>query len=305
MIVNPVLRGFHPDPCICRAEGKYYLITSTFEWLPGVSLYESEDLVHWKARGGLLEGLNLRGIPDSAGVWAPALSYDNGLFYLVYTISRQIDGSFKDVENYVVTARRIEGPWSEPVFINASGFDPSMFHENGRHYVLNPQWDSRLLPGHRKFNGLLLQEFDMEKGMIGEAKVVFSGSSTGGTEGPHLMKKDGFYYIIAAEGGTGRHHSICVARSEKLWGPYEISPYHPLITSWEKDTILKKSGHGNFVETPDGEWYMTHLCARYLDRKDVCVLERDSPAEAGMDRWMAQNGSGELCTSCGGGSACE
>lgn len=276
MIVNPVLRGFHPDPCICRAEGKYYLITSTFEWLPGVSLYESEDLVHWKARGGLLEGLNLRGIPDSAGVWAPALSYDNGLFYLVYTISRQIDGSFKDVENYVVTARRIEGPWSEPVFINASGFDPSMFHENGRHYVLNPQWDSRLLPGHRKFNGLLLQEFDMEKGMIGEAKVVFSGSSTGGTEGPHLMKKDGFYYIIAAEGGTGRHHSICVARSEKLWGPYEISPYHPLITSWEKDTILKKSGHGNFVETPDGEWYMTHLCARYLDRKDVCVLGRET-----------------------------
>lgn len=276
LIQNPVLTGFHPDPCICRAEGTYYMITSTFEWLPAVSLYESRDLVHWSCAGGLLDQLELRGIPDSAGVWAPALSYDNGRFYLIYTISRQIDGYFKDVENYVVTAEDIHGPWSEPVFLNASGFDPSMFHENGRHYVLNPQWDPRPLPGHKKFNGLLLQEFDFEKGMTGPARVIFEGSPTGGTEGPHLMKKDGFYYIIAAEGGTGRHHSICVARSRDLWGPYEVSPYHPLITSWEQDTPLKKSGHGNFVETEQGEWYMTHLCARYLKNQDVCVLGRET-----------------------------
>lgn len=275
-IVNPILKGFHPDPCICRAQGKYYLITSTFEWLPGVSLYESEDLVNWKSKGGLLKDLDLAGIPDSAGIWAPALSYDNGTFYLIYTISRQIDGYFKDVENYVTTAPDIDGPWSKPVFINASGFDPSMLHENGRHYVLNPQWDSRPLQGHKKFNGLVLQEFDFEKGMTGEYKVVFSGSGKGGTEGPHLMKKDGFYYIIAAEGGTGRHHSICVARSENLWGPYEVSPYHPLITAWEKDTILKKSGHGNFVETENGDWYMVHLCARYLEQKEECVLGRET-----------------------------
>lgn len=275
-IKNPILKGFHPDPCICKAEGKYYLITSTFEWLPGISLYESEDLVNWKSRGGILKNLNLSGIPNSAGIWAPALSYDNGVFYLIYTISRQIDGYFKDVENYVTTARNIEGPWSTPVFLNASGFDPSMLHENGRHYVLNPQWDPRPLEDHKKFNGLILQEFDFEKGMIGEAKVVFEGSGKGGTEGPHLMKKDGYYYIIAAEGGTGRHHSICVARAENLWGPYEISPYHPLITAWEKDTILKKSGHGNFVETKDGGWYLVHLCARYLDSKDVCVLGRET-----------------------------
>lgn len=291
-ILNPVLRGFHPDPCLCKAQGKYYLITSTFEWLPGVSLYESEDMVNWTCRGGILKDLDLKGIPDSAGIWAPALSYEDGMFYLVYTISRQIDGYFKDVENYVVTAPSIDGPWSRPVFINASGFDPSMFHENGRHYVLNPQWDPRPLTGHKKFNGLILQEFDMEKGMVGPSKVVFSGSGTGGTEGPHLMKKDGYYYIIAAEGGTGRHHSICVARSENLWGPYQISPYHPLITSWEKDTVLKKSGHGNFVEMEDGEWYMTHLCARYLDHKEVCVLGRETALQKleWIDGWprMAQ-----------------
>lgn len=275
-IKNPILRGFHPDPCICKAENKYYLITSTFEWLPGVALYESEDLVNWKSKGGILNSLNLEGIPDSAGIWAPALSYDNGRFYLIYTVSKQIDGYFKDVENYVITAENIEGPWSKPVFVNASGFDPSMYHENGKHYVINPQWDPRPLEGHQKFNGLILQEFDLEKGMTGPAKVVYRGSGWGTAEGPHLMKKGDYYYIFSAEGGTGRHHAICVARSKNIWGPYEVSPYTPMITAWEQDTILKKSGHGNLVETPQGEWYLVHLCGRYLDAKNVCILGRET-----------------------------
>lgn len=107
MIINPVLRGFHPDPCICRAEGKYYMITSTFEWLPGISLYESEDLTNWTPKGGILREPELYGIPDSAGIWAPSLSYDNETFYLIYTVSKQIDGYFKDVENYVIITGEI------------------------------------------------------------------------------------------------------------------------------------------------------------------------------------------------------
>lgn len=275
-VKNPILRGFHPDPCICKAKNKYYLITSTFEWLPGVSLYESEDLVNWKSKGGILQSLNLEGIPDSAGIWAPALSYDNGRFYLIYTVCKQIDGYFKDVENYVITAEHIDGPWSAPLFVNASGFDPSMYHENGKHYVVNPQWDPRPLEGHQKFNGLILQEFDFEKGMVGEAKVIYHGSGWGSAEGPHLMKKDEYYYILAAEGGTGRHHSVCVARAKNIWGPYEVSPYTPMITAWEQDTRLKKSGHGNLVETDSGEWYLVHLCGRYLDKQNVCVLGRET-----------------------------
>lgn len=275
-ITNPILTGFHPDPCIVSAKGKYYLITSTFEWYPMIALYESEDLVTWKPKGGILHDIDLRGIPDSAGIWAPSLTWDGERFYLMYTVSKQIDGYFKDVENYVVTAEAIDGPWSEPVFVNVSGFDPAMFHEDGRHYVINPMWDPRPLPGHKKFNGLVLQEFDFEKGMTGEAEVVFPGSPRGGSEGPHIMKKDHWYYILTAVGGTGRHHSITVARSENLWGPYEISPYDPLITAWEKDTRLKKSGHGNFVEAPNGRWYMVHLCARYLEKKDVCPLGRET-----------------------------
>ncbi len=281
---NPILTGFHPDPCICRAKGRYYLITSTFEWYPGIALYESEDLIHWQSKGGILHDLNLRGIPDSAGVWAPALTYDGNRFCLMYTIAKQIDGCFKDVENYVITAEEIEGPWSEPVFVNASGFDPAMYHEDGRHYVVNPMWDPRPLDGHRKFNGLILQEFDFRKGMIGPSKVIFPGSPRGGCEGPHLLKKDGWYYLLTAVGGTGRHHSITVARSRDLWGPYEVSPYDPLITAWEKETKLKKSGHGNFVEAPDGRWYLVHLCGRYLERADVCPLGRETALQE--IRWI-------------------
>lgn len=269
-IQNPVLRGFHPDPCLCSARGKHYLVTSTFQWLPGVSVYESEDLVHWKSLGGLLPSLDLRGIPDSAGVWAPDLTFDGERFWLVYTVSKQIDGIFKDVENYVVTAERIEGPWSEPVFINASGFDPGMFHENGRHYVLNPQWDPRPLPGHRKFNGLVLQEFSLEHGLMGEARVVLTNDDAvnGLREGPHIMKHDGWYYIACAEGGTGRRHRIRMARSRELWGPYEVQPGEPLVCAWCADTPLRKAGHGNFTQASDGTWCVCYLCSRYLPTAD-------------------------------------
>ena len=270
-VQNPILRGFHPDPCFAAAHGKYYLATSTFQWLPGVSLYESDDLVTWRSVGGALESLDLRGIPDSAGVWAPDLTFDEetGLFWLVYTVAKQIDGIFKDVENYVVTAPSIEGPWSAPVFINASGFDPGIYHEGGRHYVLNPQWDPRPLPGHHKFNGLVLQEFSLERGLIGEARVVLGNEDAVNwlREGPHIMAHDGWYYIACAEGGTGRRHRIRMARSQELWGPYEVCP-EPLVCAWCADTPIRKAGHGNFVQDAEGNWYVCHLCARYLPAGD-------------------------------------
>lgn len=268
---NPILRGFHPDPCLCRAHGRYYLATSTFQWLPGVSLHVSDDLVHWECVGGALMGLDLRGVPDSAGVWAPDLTFDeaSGRFWLTYTVCRQIDGIFKDVSNYVVTAEKIEGPWSEPVFVNASGFDPGFYHEGGRHYVLNPQWDPRPLPGHHRFNGLILQEFSLEEGLLGEARQVLGNDDAVNwlREGPHIMRHDGWYYIACAEGGTGRRHRIRMARSRELWGPYEVCP-EPLVCAWCADTPLRKAGHGNFVEGPDSSWYVCHLTSRYLPRRD-------------------------------------
>lgn len=278
-IINPILKGFNPDPCICKARGKYYIATSTFEWLPGVQIYESDDLANWKYVNSPLkdlEFLDLKGTPDSGGVWAPALSFYKGKFYLIYTICNEISGIFKDLKNFVITAEDINGPWSKPMYINASGFDPSMYHENDKHYIINVQWDYRTSEGYRKFNGLILQEFDFIKGIIGESKLIFDDKSTGCSEGPHIMKKDGFYYLIIAQNGTGRHHSIIVARSENLFGPYEKSPYSPLITAWEQDTELKKSGHGNFVQYDDGSWYMVHLCSRYLKNIERSVLGRET-----------------------------
>lgn len=270
-VANPVLRGFHPDPCLCQAHGKYYLATSTFQWVPAVSIYESDDLIEWKPLGGALPNLDLRGVPDSAGVWAPDLSYDEAsdLFWLTYTIAYQIDGIFKDVRNYVVTAHDPRGPWSEPVFVNASGFDPGFFHENGRHYVINPQWDPRPVDGHHKFNGLVMQEFSLEAGLIGEARVVLGNSDAVNwlREGPHVLKHDDWYYIACAEGGTGRRHRIRMARSHELWGPYEMCP-EPLVCAWMSDSPLRRSGHGNFAQAPDGSWYVAFLCSRYLPERD-------------------------------------
>lgn len=277
-IQNPILRGWHPDPCFCAARGKYYLATSTFQWLPGVSLYESDDLMNWKSLGGALSGLDLRGIPNSAGVWAPDLTYDeeSGLFWLVYTIAKHIDGIFKDVQNFVVTASDIEGPWSEPRFINASGFDPGIFHEGGRHYVLNPQWDPRPLPTHHRFNGLVMQEFSLEHGLVGPARKVLGneGAVNWLREGPHILKHDGWYYIACAEGGTGRRHRIRMARSRELWGPYEVAP-EPLVCSWLAQTPLRKAGHGNFVQAGDGSWYVCHLTSRYIPAADDTSLQFD------------------------------
>lgn len=270
-IANPVLRGFHPDPCLCQAHGKYYLATSTFQWVPAVSLYESDDLITWHSIGGALPDLDLRGVRDSAGVWAPDLSYDetNNLFWLTYTIAYQIDGVFKDVCNYVVTARDPHGPWSKPVFVNASGFDPGFFHENGRHYVINPQWDPRPIGGHHKFNGLVMQEFSLEDGLIGEAQVVLDNGDAVNwlREGPHVLKHDQWYYIACAEGGTGRRHRIRMARSHELWGPYEMCP-EPLVCAWLSDSPLRRTGHGNFAQAPDGSWYVSFLCSRYLPQRD-------------------------------------
>lgn len=284
LLQNPILRGFNPDPCFASAHGKYYLATSTFQWLPGVTLYESDDLAHWRCVGGALHDLDLRGIPESAGVWAPDLTFDeeSGLFWLVYTVCRQIDGIFKDVSNYVVTAPSIEGPWSEPVFINAGGFDPGVFHEGGRHYVLNPQWDPRPLPGHHKFNGLVLQEFSLDQGLVGEPRVVLGNADAVNwlREGPHIMKRDGWYYIACAEGGTGRRHRIRMARSRELWGPYEVCS-EPLVCAWCEQTPIRRAGHGNFVQAADGSWYVCHLCSRYLPSEDGFALVFDE-GESGV-----------------------
>ena len=213
-VSNPILPGFHPDPSILRVGNDYYIATSTFEWWPGVRIHHSRDLVNWNLAGHALtrpSQVDLRGTPPSGGVWAPALSHAGGLFWLVYSDVKSFNGCAKDVRNYLVTSVDIAGPWSEPVPLNSSGFDPSLFHDDdGRKWLLNQVWDPR--PDRRQFAGIALQEFSAVTGrLIGTPVNIFRGSSLGITEGPHLYKRDGNYYLVTAEGGTRfevRSHTV-------------------------------------------------------------------------------------------------
>jgi xylan 1,4-beta-xylosidase len=273
MIANPILPGFHADPSICRVPGEgaddYYIATSTFEWWPGVRIHHSRDLVNWRHHSYAVtrtSQLDLNGHPDSAGVWAPCLTYSHGQFWLIYTDVRSTIGAFKDTHNYLITAPSIDGPWSEPIYLNSSGFDPSLFHdEDGRHWLINQQWIH--WPGKHHFNGILLQEYDHEaKKLVGPIKNIYAGTELGIVEGPHLYRRNGWYYLLTAEGGTFYEHAVTLARSRQLDGPYETLPGNPLLTAWQKPTDgLQRSGHASWVETGKGEWFMAHLCGRPLE----------------------------------------
>lgn len=285
-LTNPILPGFHPDPSILRVGDDFYIATSTFEWFPGVALHHSRDLVHWERLPCALNRtsqLDMAGVPDSGGIWAPCLSHDGNRFYLIYTNVLSYDGAFKDTPNYLVTADDIRGPWSEPVYLNSSGFDPSLFHDDdGRKWLVNMVWDHR--PGNNPFYGIILQEYDTAAGKLtGPARIIFKGTELGCTEGPHLYKRSGWYYLFTAEGGTGYEHAVTVARSRSIDGPYEVHPDNPILTSrGDRPLPLQKTGHASIIETPGGEWYMVFLCSRPLDN-GRCILGRETGLE--QIRW--------------------
>ncbi len=267
-VQNPVLPGFHPDPSIVRVGDDYYIATSTFEWFPGVQISHSRDLVHWRVVARPLtrySQLDLRGDRNSGGVWAPCLTYADGQFYLIYTDSKHWTGDFKDAHNYLVTAPAIDGPWSERIYLNSSGFDPSLFHDDdGRKWLVNMLWDHR--PGHNSFGGILLQQYDASnRALIGPVTNIYQGTALGLVEGPHLYKHEGYYYLLTAEGGTFRTHAATVARSKQIAGPYEPMPGNPLISSARNPGLrLASSGHGSLVQHKDGTWALAHLCRRPL-----------------------------------------
>lgn len=282
LVKNPVLTGFHPDPSMIRVGDYYYLATSTFEWFPGVEIHRSKDLVHWELLPRPLNRvsqLDMAGAQSSTGVWAPDLSYHDGRFYLIYTDVKTGNGGFTfyDVRNYLVTAEDICGEWSEPVYLNGSGFDPSLFHdEDGRSWLINMQFDYR--PWNVRFGGIVMQEYSKEeKRLIGEPKNIFVGTSRRVTEGPHIYKKDGYYYLFCAEGGTKYEHCETVLRSRTLEGPYELSPYFPLITSKPyPNNPLQKAGHASLAEGKNGKWYLAHLCGRPVGDERCCILGRET-----------------------------
>jgi xylan 1,4-beta-xylosidase len=302
VIHNPILRGFNPDPSVLRVGDDYYVATSTFEWFPGVQIHHSRDLVHWRLLTRPLSRasqLNMLGDPDSCGIWAPCLTHADGLFHLIYTDAKRYGrtttagasgASLRDFHNYLVTSPRIDGDWSDPVYLNSSGFDPSLFHDDdGRKYLLNMLWDHR--PGQNRFAGIVLQEYSAaERRLVGARHLIFRGTALGLTEAPHLYKRNGYYYLLTAEGGTGWTHAVTMARSRTLLGEYELHPDGPILSSRNRpDLELQRAGHADLVDTQAGETYMVYLCGRPLRNRGRCTLGRETaiqPMTWSADGWL-------------------
>ncbi len=299
-IQNPVLKGFNPDPSICRVGCDLYIATSTFEWYPGVQIHHSNDLANWTLASrplSRLSQLDMRGNPDSCGVWAPCLSHCKGKFYLIYTDTKFYQGDHKVCHNYLATAENIEGPWSEPTYLNSSGFDASLFHDdNGKKWLLNAEWDHRPESSRRDkrpskyFSGILLQEYsESEQKLVGPIHNIYKGTVAGLVEGPHLYKRDGYYYLLTAEGGTFYAHTAGFARSSQVEGPYESDPEGNFLTSYGyQQTSIRRAGHACMSDTDDGEWVLAHLCSRPLAHRGRSILGRETSLqklEINTDGW--------------------
>ncbi len=250
---NPVQRGFFPDPSCIRVGDDYYMVNSTFHMFPCIPVSHSTDLVHWKIIGYAITDPEWSGIADKdggRGYWAPDISYSDGRFYITATL-RGNEGDKEKRVQMVTSSTRPEGPYDEPGWIHEDGIDSSIFHDDdGRKYML-------INRGARIFE---LSPDCRRK--ISEAKMLWYGECKKNPEGPHLLKKDGWYYLFLAEGGTGEGHRVTVARSRTIMGVYERCPYNPIVRQNDGETLLQCCGHGIPVSSPDGRWYMVYLTLR-------------------------------------------
>lgn len=267
---NPVLSGFYPDPSICKVDDNYYIVNSSFAYFPGLPIFHSKDLVNWKQIGHAMnrpEQLDLKGAGVSRGLFAPTIRYHKGVYYIICTL---IDKG----GNFVITTKDPRGPWSNPAWLKeVNGIDPSLyFDDNGKAYVLFnsiPPDNISLHDGHRTIR---MFEFDATNLKVtGEEKLLINGGADMAKkpvwiEGPHIFKKDGWYYLICAEGGTGYNHSEVVFRSKTVDGPYVSYEKNPILTQRHLDPARKNpvttTGHADFTETKDGKWIAVFLGCR-------------------------------------------
>jgi beta-xylosidase/predicted alpha/beta superfamily hydrolase len=265
---NPILPGFYPDPAITRAGDDYYLVTSSFSYFPGVPIFHSRDLVNWTQIGHVLDRpsqLKVDSLRISRGVFAPMITNHNGTFYMITT---QADAG----GNMLVTATNPAGPWSDPVWLDFDGIDPSIFFDDdGRAYIINngPPIGRPLYQGHR---ALWMQEYDTKsQKLVGPRRLVVNGGVDLSKqpiwiEAPHILKVNGTYYLIAAEGGTAEAHSEVVFRSKSVWGPWEPYQNNPILTQRhlppDRAFPITSAGHASFVQTPAGDWWAVFLAAR-------------------------------------------
>ena len=276
---NPVLRGFHPDPSVVRVGEDYYMVNSSFVFFPGLPVFHSRDLVCWRLIGHAVENLEasgLSGLPGGFGYWAPDISYFHGRFWVVATLRRNAPPYRLQM---ITSAADPRGPWDAPRFLPLDGIDPSLFaDDDGRRYILlNP--------------GAILAEISEDGRLISEPEMIRFGSARVKPEGPHLLRKDGWYYLFLAEGGTGDGHMETVLRSRSLKGPYEDCPFNPILGRKNPLSPIQRSGHGKPVSTPDGRWYMVYLDGRKVEGKTVMGRETAlDPILWTKDGWPMVNG---------------
>lgn len=264
IIQNPILKGFYPDPSICRTGRDYYLVTSSFAYYPGIPVFHSRDLKNWKQIGNVLERasqLPLKNAGVSEGIFAPTIRYREGIYYVITT-------NVGNGGNFYVTAKDPAGPWSEPVYLEgAEGIDPSLFFDkDGSCYYVGTK-ERREGGAYFGDNEIWLQKLDLQKGkLIGESIAIWHGSMKKSIwpEGPHLYLINGMYYLMTAEGGTEFCHSICMARSRNLTGPYEGCPGNPVFTHRHlgHQAKVQNAGHGDLIQAENGSWYMVMLASR-------------------------------------------
>jgi alpha-N-arabinofuranosidase len=266
---NPILTGFYPDPTVCRVGDDFYLVNSTFAYFPGLPVFHSRDLVHWTQIGNVIDRpaqLDFSGQRMTRGLFAPAISYHDGVFYVICTM---VDGG----GNFLVTATNPAGPWSDPQWLGFDGIDPSLFFDDdGRAWMVNngnPPENKPLYQGHR---AIWIQEFDVAKRtLIGPRSIIVNGGvdlskQPVWIEGPHLLKRDGWYYICCAEGGTSVNHSQVILRGKSPTGPFIPWENNPILTQRDLDGdvahAVTATGHANLVEGPDGNWWAVFLACR-------------------------------------------
>ncbi len=268
---NPILAGFYPDPSICRVGEDYYLVNSTFEYFPGLPIFHSTDLVNWEQIGNVIhrpEQLDYKAPNMSAGLYAPAIEYYEGTFYVICTM---IEGP----GNFLVTATDPAGPWSDPVPLDFSGIDPSLFFDDdGRVWVVNND-DPEGEPQYEGHRAVRIQEYDPEKQkMVGPRPVMINGGVDLSEkpiwiEGPHIYKHNGWYYLCCAEGGTWTDHRQVIFRSKKVDGPYEPWDQNPILTQRNLDSNVEGAitctGHADLIVGPDGKWWAVFLAVRPYD----------------------------------------
>ncbi|SFQ20598.1 xylan 1,4-beta-xylosidase [Butyrivibrio proteoclasticus] len=279
---NPIRAGFFPDPSICRVGDDYYMVNSSFVFFPCIPISHSKDLIHWEIIGHAITNPKwayLDELEGGRGYWAPDISFYEGRFYITATYRLNDVGPVYR-RQIVVSSERPEGPYSEPVFIDEDGIDPSIFNDDdGRRYML-------LNRGARIFE---ISKDATKK--ISKPQLLFYGDNKRAPEGPHLYKKDGYYYLLEAEGGTGPGHMVTVSRSRELLGVYEPCPYNPIMRQKDPDALIQRCGHGDMVETPDGRWYMVYLCGRKIG-DGYSILGRETaidPVTWTADGWPIVN----------------